>query len=199
MLRKWACRTQNTSMFFLCIICIISQKPSNQGKVEYTLFICVALVAVFKCPVCLFACTVLSSVAVGTREATHFLSRKTPVKTHQTHDSLWFQNNAHAMCSDLWGILPSSVSASGTGSGPSRERSRGSRAWRTAYFKHFMNIVWCVSGAENKSQSTCPFGIYKRNWNLTVSGGIKTLDMIKYNNLPGILQSLTLRPPFLCL
>lgn len=49
-------------------------------------------------------------------------------------------------------------------SGPSRERSRGSSGWRTAYFKHFMNIVWCFSSTENKSQSTCPFGIYKRNW-----------------------------------
>lgn len=118
----------------------------------------------------------------------------------------WFfviSNNAHAMYSDLWGILPSSVSASGTVSGyvlspgPSREKSRSSSAWRTVYFKNFMNIVWCVSSTENKSQNTCPFGIYKRNWNLTVSGGIKTLDMIKYNNLPCILQSLTLRPPFL--
>lgn len=91
MLWKWAC------ILFLWIICIISQKPSNQGKIEYRLFICVALVAIFKCPVCLFACTVLWSVAAGTREATHFLSRKTPVKTHQTHDSLWFQT-MHMPC-----------------------------------------------------------------------------------------------------
>lgn len=44
-----------------------------------------------------------------------------------------------------------------------------------------------------------PFWDLQKKLNLTVSGGIKTLDMIKCNNLPDICQSLTLSPQFLCL